>query len=81
MLSFSELERLHRAFSKISYNEFKFALQAALGHCLDEEYTRPRWVAFGDNPVAFMMSRNPIEQGETLFRIAMRHVRDEKTHG
>jgi len=79
MLSLDDLERLQRGLTRITYDEFKFALQGSLGHRLDEEYLRPRWAAFEDNPVGFMLSRNPIEQGESLLRIAVRHVRNEKT--
>ncbi len=77
-MTLTELQKLCDGISKVSFDEFKFAIRSAAPHVCDD-YLGQKWRDFHADPIGFMLSRNPIEQGEALFRIAMGHVRRANT--
>ena len=69
-VTLAELKDLCDGISRISFDEFKFAIRSAAPHVCDD-YLGQKWRDFHCDPVSFMISRNPIEQGEALFRVAV----------
>ena len=69
-MTMNELKDLCDGISKISFDQFRFAIRSAAPHVCDS-YLKDKWREFVADPIGFILSRNPIEQGEALFRIAL----------
>ena len=76
-MTLGEVKKLYVGLGRLSYDEFRFAIRSSLPHA-SEQYLKDVWPIFCGERVGFMLSRQPIEQGEALFSIAMRHTRKKQ---
>lgn len=64
-----QVERLLRALGSITYDEFCEVLWTTIGAMPD--YALTCWPSFRQYPMGYCLSRDPIEQGEALFALAL----------
>jgi hypothetical protein len=62
--------KLHYAFAKITFEEFSLILRNTLN--AGPDYIEGCWPQFNSGYLGYCFSRQPIEQGEALFDLAMK---------
>ena len=67
-LSFEQLGRAGRALQVLELEDLANAIRTACG-AVDDEYVRACWVQFDSNRFAYVLSRQPVRQGELLLEL------------
>lgn len=72
-------DRVSAGFYAITFREFA----ALLAHTIDasDDYARGRWPSFREHPLNYCSSRNPREQGEALYQLALLKLRTAEETG
>ena len=76
---FIAYEKMFRAVQQITREEFITAVTNFFGGN-DRDYAEGCWNQFCQSPIGYIFSRNPMEQGEMLFKMAKQKAQTEDIH-
>lgn len=68
MIEILDLYRLSRGIHRMDLQTFRYALERSCG--MTSDYADGCFIGFKNNPLGYMVSRNPQVQGEELLRVA-----------